>query len=331
MHYKSILIRTLILTSLVLLGIGLFIFIVDPYQRYRPNDLYIGNQRLEIAGIAANHDYDAFISGSSMTMNHYPGQVDTLFGWETRNFSIMGATYDDYAIMLPYILSKGKTKNIILGIDFFSFARQRAAVPEYLYDDNVLNDYKYLWNYTSFKDAVAMTSGKGVKEKDLYHFNSAFGRKELQNNFNGLIKHSYEGEIFDLDSMKNKFDNSVFRIVKESPQINWYIYFPPYSIGEFIVYQTHDDLDANIGMRNYMAQKLLKLKNVELYDFQRSPIITDLDAYMDLRHHSHAVNRMIIQSIHDKKYLANDSTIRSNSEKLRVLCKQYKPKLITHD
>lgn len=328
MNQKTLLLQTLILTAIILLGIGGFVYIVDPYQRYRANSLYSGIQRFEIAGVAANHDYDAFITGSSMAMNHYPEQVDSLWGWKTKNFSIMGATDDDYEVVLPYIISKGKTNNIILCIDNFSFARSRGAIPKYLYDDNVLNDYKYLWNFTSLQHAISMLLGNGQSETNLYHFDSPYGRKELQDHFEASINKGYERENFNLDSMKYRFDRTLFKVVKDTPYIQWHIYFPPYSIGEYIIYDLHDNLEANLGMRNYMANKLLSLKNVELYDFQCRPIITNLNSYMDLRHHSHAINRMIIQSIHDRNYIVNDSIVNVNSQSIRILCRQYKDSLM---
>lgn len=294
----------------LLIGIGVFVYMVDPYQQYRRNDRYVGNQRLEIAGVARNHDYDAFFTGSSMTMNHYPGLADSLWGWKTKNFSIMGATDDDYATMLPFILERGKARNIIIGIDFFSFARRRGAVNAYLYDDNRLNDYEYLWNYTSLKNAIGFLRNP-LEEEGLYHFNSPVGRERLLSDYSSKLRsRGYEGEIFDEDQMKKRFDESLGQIIAGSADtVRWHVYFPPYSICEFIIYDREGDLDACMALKKHIISRLGNLDNVDIYDFQRDGWITDLDQYMDLRHHSHGYNRAIFQAIH-----AGDFRVEAGSD-----------------
>lgn len=324
--YRVALIISLIAISILLLAIGIFVFTVDPYQQYRANPRYLDNQRLEIAGVARNHDYNAFITGSSMAMNHYPAQADSLWGWKTKNFSIMGATYEDYAVILPFIIDRGKTNNIIWGIDFFSFARERGAVNNYLYDDNILNDYEYLWNYTSLKNAIQFLRSS-VSDSTLYHFNSPFGREVLNNSFSKTVDIGYPEENFDLESMKLHFDSSVLNTIINAPDsINWFIYFPPYSIGEFIVYDIHGYLDVNLALKRYIISRLSPLHNVEIYDFQIDPWITNLNEYMDLRHHSHKFNREILKSIHREQYKALDS---GYTKEIKNLVIQYRDSLIT--
>lgn len=323
MAYRKITLQTVIALAATLACIAAFVVVVDPYQHYHANPTYYGNQRSEIGGVARHHDYDAVITGSSMAMNHYPAQADSLWGWKTKNFSIMGATDDDYATILPYIIAQGKAKHIIMGVDFFSFARSRGAVPEYLYDDNPLNDYKYLWNYTSLTAALNYARSGGVREEDLYHFNSPVSREALLHDFRGHFKSGYGdltdggGEVFDYQQCTERFKNSVLKTVADSPDIGWLIYFPPYSIAEFIIYDTHGDLDAILRMREYFARSLCALPNVTLYDFQRPEWISDTDQYMDLRHHSHEYNRRIIKCIHDGAYVANPDSVRAGSLRLR--------------
>jgi hypothetical protein len=284
-----------------LLLIGGFVAYVDPYQQYTGHDTFLGNQRMEIGGVARNHSYDAFITGSSMAMNHYPEEADSLWGWHTMNFSIMGATDDDYAVMFPFIIRQGKAKHVIWDMDFFSFARQRGAVNAYLYDENRWNDYEYLWNYTSLKNSIEYLFHPKSK-KDLYHFDSPFGRNCLMDDFKGHA-HGYSEEHFDYNVLVQRFDASVLPVIHQSVgQVEWLIYFPPYSIGEFIVYEQSGVLDTVLKFKRHIVEALSECGNVKLYDFQSSPWITNLDQYMDLRHHSHDYNKRIIQSIHDGQY-----------------------------
>lgn len=303
LNHKHIFYITLGIIAGLLLALGGFVAWMDPYQQFGAHpDRYCGNQREEIAGIAMHHDYNAIVTGSSMAMNHYPQQIDSLFGWKTKNFSMMGATFDDYNVMLPHVLNVGKAKNIILGIDFFSFARQRCAISPYLYDTNIWNNYEYLFNYTALETAINVAKGNFSKEENLYHFNSEVSYQALKKNYTDH-KNGYEGENFDFNLMKSKFDNTLNQIVKNSPQnVTWHIYYPPYNVYEFIVYKNTGVLNDILKFKSYITAQLLPLNNVHLYDFQCAPWINNMNEYMDLRHHSHAYNRAIIRAIHDNQY-----------------------------
>lgn len=301
------------ITAGLLLAIGGFVAWVDPYQQFSAHsDRYCGNQRAELGGVAMHHDYNAIVTGSSMAMNHYPEQIDSLFGWKTKNFSMMGATFDDYNVMLPHLLNIGKAKNIILGLDFFSFARERCAISPYLYDTNIWNNYEYLFNYTALASAIDVASGNFCKEKNLYHFCSPVNYQALKDNYIAH-KNGYEGENFDFHLMKNKFDNTLNQIIKNSPSaVTWYIYYPPYSIYEFCVYKNTGVLEDVLKFKSYITSQLLSCNNVRLYDFQCSPWINNKNEYMDLRHHSHKYNRAIIQAIHDNQYRVTPPSSSNN-------------------
>lgn len=328
MGYKKPVFITLGVTAILLVAIGAFVAVVDPYQQYHCREnAYCGTQRSEIAGVARNHLYDAFVTGSSMAMNHYPEQIDSLWGWRTKNFSIMGATFDDYAIILPFVIAQGKAKNVILDLDVFSFARERAAVPKYLYDGNVLTDYEYLYNYTSLSSAIGYLRHP-VPEKGLYHFNSTVGFDALKENYRkAALNDSYESETYDFALMRERFDNSLRKVISDSGEgINWYVYFPPYSIAEFMLLYKYGDLDAYMQFKEYATSVLLQLPNVTLYDFQNAPWITNLHEYMDVRHHSHAYNKAIIQAIYDGDCRV-DATCQNGKELLIGLIRQYRDSL----
>lgn len=333
-NYRKILSFTLLFILAGLIAIAAIVIVIDPAQHYHSNKEYWGNQRMEIGGVAKNHDYDAAIFGSSMAMNHYPALADSLWGWNTKNFSIMGATDEDYSIIIPYILKQGKVKNVIWGIDFFSFARSRGAVPEYIYDDNILTDCRYLWNYSTLEAAFKLWGNGGVGEENLYHFNSDANREALLNDFNSHLKNGYNdpldgGELFDLEKMKYRFDNSVYKIIKNNRNITYYIYLPPYSIAEFLIYAKHGNLESNLEMRNYIASRLIPFSNVRLFDFQCKPWITNLNEYMDLRHHSHDYNKKILTSIKENRYrIKSASKIDINSQDIKRLILQYQDSLL---
>ena len=48
----------------------------------------------------------------------------------------------------------------------------------------------------------------------------------------------YKNQNFDYELMKKLFDETILNIVEQSDKsLDWKIYFPPYSITEFMLYQ----------------------------------------------------------------------------------------------
>lgn len=319
---KKTLLYTILSIILLLVIIGSFVYIVDPYQQYRKSDNFIGNQRLEIAGVAKHHDYNAIITGSSMAMNHSPEIADSLWGWKTMNFTVMGGMYDDFQIMLPYVISQDKVKNIIIGLDFFSFSSRRGVISKYLYDDNIWNNYQYLWNYTSIKNAINFLYTK-ISKKNLYHFSSECNKDVLFKDYVNHTDKGYPDLNFDYEYMKENFDNSIIQILDTSPvNIIWYVYFPPYSIYEFIVYDNMGKLGDILNLKKYIINMLGKYKNVHIFDFQCRPWITDSNSYMDLRHHCHQYNKDILIAIHRNEYRFD-----TNKDNLKGLVNAYRDSL----
>lgn len=208
MLFRKLFFQTLGVIIIIVLSIAAFVWYVDPYQHYRADDVYIGNQRLEIPGVARHHDYDAIILGSSMCMNHYPRQIDSVFDRHTYNFTFMGANYHDYSVALPLIFAQHKAHLVIWGFDIFSFARDGNLVEAYLYDENEWNDISYLLNYTSVKNCINKLICP-LPADNLYHFNSPANKEALATAYTKARKEYFSDEEYDYDKMCKLFDNSV--------------------------------------------------------------------------------------------------------------------------
>ena len=62
--------------------------------------------------------------------------------------------------------------------------------------------------------------------------------------------------------------------------------------------------------KRYLMKKLIKHKNLLLYDFQHLKHITwELNNYKDTSHYSEKINDYIIKSISEKKHLVRDQDI----------------------
>lgn len=296
--YFYITLGSIVLSLLVIVGA---VVIVDPYQQYRKSDVFIHNQRLENPGIAKHHDYDAVIVGSSMAMNHYPSQIDSLFGWNTINLTTMGGTDEDYKLLFPYLVAQKKVKYMIWGVDFFSFYRPTTAFlsEPYLYDDVWWNDYPYWLNYSSCKNVVNKLKNRDntIIRDSIYHFMSPSGKEYLLKYYERDNNEKYFAKD-DFSQMKQRFHDMETKVMPILHDIDVYIYFPPYSILEFKMFEQYGYWKQVLDFKQYMIDILLKYPNVKLYDFQKEEFICNLDEYMDLQHHSHVYNKRIIECMY---------------------------------
>lgn len=324
MNFKRYFYITFIgIVALLLVIVGMVV-VVDPYQQYRKSEKFISNQRLGNPGIAKHHDYDAVIVGSSMAMNHYPSQVDSLFGWSTINLTTKGGLDSDYTLLFPHIAKQGKMNNMIWCLDYFCFTLPEAYLAEpYLYDNSLWNDYAYWLNYTSCTNTFNKLANRkmAVSRDSMYHFNSLSGKEyllkyyERDNNEKYFVK-------YDFTRMEERFDAMENVVMPELEDAEVYIYFPPYSILEFKMFEQYGHWEQVMSFKQHMIERLLNYPNVKLYDFQNEDFICNMDEYMDLQHHSHAYNKRIIEYIHadscrvrednyDKDLMVLDSLVRN--------------------
>lgn len=327
MNYKKyfyITLSTIIISLLLIVGM---VIIVDPYQQYRASNSFIKEERYLNPGIAKTHNYDAVIVGSSMAMNHYPSYVDSLFNWNTINMTTKGGTDYDYTLLFPYLINIGKVKHMIWGMDFFSFSLPTTTFlsEPYLYDDKFWNDYPYWLNYTSCTKVYnKLRNRKMAKSRDeMYHFDSQLGKKHLLKYYKRDNNEKYFAKD-DFSKMKQRFDIMEKSIMPILSDIEVYIYFPPYSIYEFIMYKHYGHWEHVREFKQYMIEQLLKYPNVRLYDFQKEDFICNLDEYMDLRHHSHAYNKRIIEYMAKDCYRVNYQNYKTDIEVLDSLIRNYK-------
>lgn len=301
------------------------VVLVDPYQQYKKSDIFIINQRLENPGVAKHHDYNAVIVGSSMAMNHYPSQIDSLFGWNTINLTTMGGTDDDYTLLFPYITQLGKTKHLLWCVDYFSFFMPGTTFLSelYLYNDKYWDDYPYWLNYTSLKNVInKINSQESTNRDSIYHFDSPSGKEHLLKYYKRDNNDKYLGK-FDFTKMEKRFKKMEEVVMPLLKDVDVYIYFPPYSILEFKIYQQYDHLEQILEFKKYMIEHFLKYPNVKMFDFQKEDFICNLDEYMDLRHHSHAYNKRIIEYINKDSFRVQKDTYKNELIKLDSLIKNY--------
>ena len=168
--------------SLLFVGAAI-VFAVDPFYHYHkpwfnlPVVLY--NEVYQTPGVAEHFEYDSAIVGSSMTENFHASWFDEDFGWNTGKLCYEGAGTDDLKAILKKVFEGGRqVKNIVLAVDDYQMISDSSAVaierPEYLYNENPLDDVNYLFNRDALKAAFQRV-GDGIIGKVRFKESSLWG------------------------------------------------------------------------------------------------------------------------------------------------------------
>ncbi|MBB6734908.1 copper amine oxidase N-terminal domain-containing protein [Cohnella zeiphila] len=325
----------------VLLLIAVFClatFLFDPLQFYRQATWYppifSTQERYQNPGLARNYDYDTIILGTSMTENFLPSVVDKALHGKTLKLSMEGSMAEEQYKIADLALRTGKPKQVLWGLDYFAFKHQDPATaadfPDYLYDDDWTNDYRYLMNVSVYemlaKDVLKMNTTRTNQDLEhLYNWNASGGfgaAKVLAAYSRAGEEEKYFGLNEDpLDQIRQSFETNVLSLVKRYPDVQFLFFYPPYSILRQDVWKkTNETRYRNqLEMSGWMYRQLAALPNAKVYDFQAESDWTyDLDLYKDLSHYAQDVNTGIAEAIgrDDPKYRMTDENADSFADKL---------------
>lgn len=337
----------LLLLNSAIIGLN---YLVDPLQFYRKalySPHFSDNQRFQNPGLAKNYEYDTIILGTSMAENFVPSYIEEKLGFKTIKLAMSGATSKEQAVMAEFAMKTGKVENVIWCIDYFAIAggseklRSDKEFPMYLYDSNPLNDIRYLFNKDTLRDSLKITLKLGENNDNLEllnnwndYFSDQFNRERVLEVYSDFVEEHfarYNKNEFAYAYLKASLDKNIIRIIKENEDINFYLYFPPYSIlQQYTYYATDKTLFENeLKTKAYFFDQVKNLSNAKVYDFQSDANITfNLDNYKDTIHHSQKMNEYIIDSMAANQYLVTSENIKKNADALKSQVEQYQSPVV---
>ena len=139
----------LCLTLSIVILFGALTYYFDPLLQYGADRGFLTYREYsEIycnPGIAKNYEYNAVFLGSSMVENADVSELDRLFGCNTVKLPYSGgSSYNHKHILDVCYRSDNKIDKVFWALDEYAFTTDkdtpRYPLPEYLYDDNKLND-----------------------------------------------------------------------------------------------------------------------------------------------------------------------------------------------
>ncbi len=300
--------------------VAVIMIAVDPYFHYHKPLSFLSyrmyEERYTNDGIARHFDYDALITGTSMAQNFKTSEMDALFGTHAVKNTFSGAGYQELSENLSRALARNENLTTVLwAIDYNGLLRaydwrQYNTYPDYLYDNNPLNDASYLWNksifYHGVLPALTMTlSGTPSTTMDEYSsWSEETGLQYILYAYdrNNLEKLSPDYGEAEQAAVTRTITENVVNLVNQYPDTTFYIFYPPYSIFYWDALSVHGTTLKEISAEQTATELLLSCPNVKLYNFfDQYDVICNPDYYSDPGHYDARVNSMILQ------WIANDT------------------------
>ena len=318
MDCRKYLRNTLIFILVILFLIAAFVIAVDPYFHYHAPlkclEYPLFNERYQNDGIARNFYYDAIITGTSMAENFKTSELDELFGLDSVKICFSGASFKETGDRLRRALeTHPDTKMIVRCLDYYKFADNKDhmeydSYPDYLYDDSVINDIKYLFDKNAVRDSlkVIIYTLNGNKTTSFDEYSSwsekyEYGAEAVMSHYERAEECAAEQKPFtDAFRAANdaNIDQNVISLIKDYPQTQFYIYLPPYGLAAWDGIYRLGNLEIVMDEQEYIIGKLLQYDNVHVFAFLDCyDVICDLDNYMDTSHYGPWINSMILESM----------------------------------
>ena len=343
----NIIFLSILLTGLV--AVAFITALVDPLFHYHaplPGMSYsLYDERYQNNGIVKHFDYDAMITGTSMTENTKTSEADALFGTNAVKTCFMGGSYREISENIRTALEYNPDlKLVIRATDQFDLitpsdkhvSTDPDAVfvyPTYLTDDNPFNDVEYLLNKSLLSDAItnvkmtlthtpSTTFDEYANWMNMY----TFGRDPVLASYS---RPPASDKIIDLTEedrnlIRDNLKKNVLDLANDYPDVTFYVWIPPYSICYYDVEDRKGTLGRSLDAMEYECELLCDTDNIRLFAFSdREDIVTDLSHYKDMAHYDEAVNSLLLHAMASGEGRITPDNINDYMSAVRTLYENY--------
>ena len=129
------------------------VYVVDPCLYYRVPDKWqpvFFSERYQAAGLAKNVPADTVLMGTSMAANYRASEVAETFGTTAVRITIPDGYLSEFDRAMNVLFRSQTPERVLFGLDLNILVRDESgittAMPDYLYNENPLDDIKYLLN-----------------------------------------------------------------------------------------------------------------------------------------------------------------------------------------
>lgn len=314
--------------ALTILMIGLLVFalptiIIDPFFHFhKPFDWQtyeLKEERYQNDGIVKHFEYDAIITGSSMTQNFKTTEMNELYNVNAVKTTFAGGTLKEVNDHLcRAVESNPNIKCIVRALDATMLANNKDQInyegcPTYLYDKNPLNDVEYVLN----KDIFLNYTLNGIQyicnksESTSFDDYASWYRErpadaeKVMNGYNRSAKVDARWEFSELyqEMLQENIEQNVIRLAEENPQIEFYYFIPPYSICWWDAKNQEGGAEFYLQAEKMAAKMIIECPNIHLFSFyDETAMVCDLSNYSDETHYGEHINSQILKWMKEDKH-----------------------------
>jgi hypothetical protein len=357
------LLRLLRAAAAIVLSAAALNYVVDPLQLFRPARsfaaMYSADTRMQDAGLIRSQPFDTIFMGTSLAIHYRQSDIDRALGVHSLKLSMTGSSSKEQSFVLAAALDR-HPKRVIWQMDDWIF-REAADVdavsyfPADLYRANAKGIASYLFSGAMARESLwilarsipplqpgiaALTSDAVFKFPiaDVDDINSLPRDFEVAGSYNAKkaltafkritdpVRSSYLADGYDYVAMVKAFERDAIRLIESNPDVMFEIYFPPYSILQFVAMRdaSPPTLKAVYDFTAYAFPRLTGLSNVRLHDFRAVSAIThQLDNYGDVIHHAPAIDLEILSDLAARKYIVDPAAPLASLELLKAQVEVY--------
>ncbi|SOC03927.1 hypothetical protein [Pseudobutyrivibrio ruminis] len=337
MKVKMWLIGWFVIVITTLSIMGFWVYRIDPFFHYhKPNvDEYyypLNNERSQNDGISKHFDYNALITGTSMTENFRVTEADEIFGCNFIKVAYSGGSYKEINDNLKNALESNKDLKLVIRcldmgkfLDGYDDMRpDLGEYPSYLYDNNPFNDVEYLLNrdvifnrvypMTLDNDKEGFVSGiTSFDDYSRWQSECSFGINTVSPN--GIIETKTEQiHLSDEErkTIKKNITMNVTMLADDYPEVDFYYFYSPYSVARWNEWNEGGTLYKMLEAEEYITELIVTHKNIHLFSFNnRTDITTDLNNYKDGSHYACWINSLMLKWMHDGLYRLTEDNYKS--------------------
>lgn len=292
------------------------------------------NQRYQMAGLIRHQEYSAVVMGTSMVANFRASWFTEGLGEETLKITFPDGWISEFdtALRLAFRTHPGLKRvyfcldpNILIRPD----SQRTVELPWYLYNLNPLDDVEYLLNADTYQEAMRSFLRRGTDEMvpldDAFLWTGSHGFSRAWALVSYPRPEVSEAVLPDdafLDAVAENLD-VVCRWFEEFPDVEFVVWFPPYSILYWDKTTREGTADAVLTAVEAAGERLLEYDNLELYSFLYSKPITVLDYYADHIHCSGGVTYWQTQCMLTGDYRFTAEGLRAQLKTLRDFVHAY--------
>jgi hypothetical protein len=340
-------------------------FAVDPLQIFRParfyQPTYSNESRLQNAGLIRSQDFDTVFMGTSLAIHFRQSDLDRMLGVRSLKLAMPGSNSREQNFVLAAALERSP-RRIIWEMDDWIFhdapdIDATTYFPADLYRRNLRGLTGYLLSGAMAREALWMLARQVTPLRQaLTEFGSdalikfAVPRVDdincLAADFNtpadynaakaraafvhitDPVRSRYLSEGYDYGAMVGNFERDVAGLIEKHPDVMFEVYFPPYSILQFVAMRDASPATLKIvyDLSGYISRRLAQFPNVRVHDFRAVKSIThDLANYADVIHHSPAIDLKVISYLANGDHVVDRDAPTETLERLKAQVAAYQP------